>query len=223
MEINPYITVTGTIAEFDTRDTIMPNQYMVLTHSYSVLTIHGHFEDWHSNKRWGTDKPKVTVGTTITFGGFFERVVREYTLDRTFQFVQVEVTSIAYLGTCSNLANSPTGISFFLWANQDFYKFKLFFQYQLQDLKNDGIRMISINHSNLLIQHLLPPTHKEKGNRTKIKQIMRVNKKKSPARRKKEIMNKFGVLQKLYYIFLQLHSHLTKAYSSNLKTESIYI
>ena len=209
MEINPYITVTGTIAEFDTEDrsfTMTPNQYTVLTHSYSVLPIHGHFGDWHSNKRWGTDGPKVTVGTTITFSGFFERVVRERTLDRTLQFVQVEVTSIAYLGTCSNLANSPTGISFFLQANEDSYKFNFFSQYQLQDLENDGIGMISVNHPNLLIQRLLPPTHKEKGNGTKMKQIMRANKRESPARKKKEMTNKFGVLQKLYYIFLQLHS-----------------
>ena len=115
MEINPYITVTGTIAQFNADDrsfTMTPNQYTVLAHSYSVLPIHGHFGDWHSNKRWGTDGPKVTVGTTVTFGGLFERVVRERTLDRTLQFVQVEVTTIAYLGTCNNLTNSPTSILF---------------------------------------------------------------------------------------------------------------
>ena len=80
MEINPYITVTSTIAKFDTGDhsfTMMPNQYTVLTHSYSVLPIHRHFGDWYSNKRWGADRPKVTVGTTITFSGFFKRVVWE--------------------------------------------------------------------------------------------------------------------------------------------------
>ena len=117
MEINPYITVTGTVAQFNADDrsfTMTPNQYTVLAHFYSVLPIHGHFGDWHSNKRWGTDGPKVTVGTTITFSEFFERVVRERTLDRTLQFVQVEVITIAYLGTCTN---SSTSIFFFFEDN----------------------------------------------------------------------------------------------------------
>ena len=89
-----------------------PKQYIVLTHSYSILLIHGHFGNWCTNKRWGADGPKVTVGTTITFGGFLQRVVREQTVDKTLEFIQVEVTSITYLGTRSNLTNSPAGISF---------------------------------------------------------------------------------------------------------------
>ena len=119
MEINPYITVTRTVAQFNADDhsfTMTPNQYTVLTHSYSVLPIHGHFGDWHSNKRWGTDGPKVTVGTTITFDGFFKRVVRERTLDRTLQFVQVKVTTIAYLAcgpVCCMACTSPLPLSFF--------------------------------------------------------------------------------------------------------------
>jgi len=115
METNPYITVTGTVNQFNAEDrsfVMTPKQYVVLTHSYSVLPVHAHFGDWHSNKRWGADGPKVTVRTTITFGGFFQRVVRERTLDRTLEFIEVEVASIAYHGTCSNLTtNNPTGIS----------------------------------------------------------------------------------------------------------------
>ena len=75
--------------------------------------------------------------------------------------------------------------------------------YLLQDLKNDGIGMISVNHPNLLIQHL-PPLHKEKQNEKKTKWItkLEVNKKESSTRRKKEKMNKFLALQKMYCVFL---------------------
>lgn len=115
MDSNPYITITGTITQFNAQDrTFMmtPKQYIVLTHGYSALPIHAHFADCDSKKRWGVDGPKVTVGSTVTFGGIFERVVRERTLDKTLEFVQIEVTNIAYLGTHSNLTNSPTGMFF---------------------------------------------------------------------------------------------------------------
>ena len=75
METNPYITVTGTVNQFNAEDcsfVMTPKQYVVLTHSYSALPVYTHFADWHSNKRWGTDEPKVTVGTTITFSSFFQ-------------------------------------------------------------------------------------------------------------------------------------------------------
>jgi len=91
---------TGTVDQFNGEDR-------------SFVMTPKQFADWHSNKRWGADGPKVTVSTTITFSGFFQRVVRERTLDRTLEFIEVEVASIAYLSTCSNLTtNSPTGISF---------------------------------------------------------------------------------------------------------------
>jgi hypothetical protein len=75
MKTNPYVTVTGTVTNFDTNDhtfTMTPNQYIVLTHSSLPFPIHAHFADWESTKRWGRDGPKVTPGSTITFGGFFE-------------------------------------------------------------------------------------------------------------------------------------------------------
>ena len=45
MEINPYVSVTGTVDQFNAKDhtfTMTPNQYIVLTHSYSVLPIDAH-------------------------------------------------------------------------------------------------------------------------------------------------------------------------------------
>ena len=58
-------------------------------------------------KRWGADSPKVAVGSTITLGGFLQRVVRERTLDRALDFAEVEVMNIAYLSTRGNLTSSP--------------------------------------------------------------------------------------------------------------------
>jgi hypothetical protein len=57
MQINPYITVTGNVAKFDAQDrsfTMMPTQYVVLTHTSSAFPIHAHFADSDS-KRWGPD------------------------------------------------------------------------------------------------------------------------------------------------------------------------
>ena len=107
METNPYITVTGTVTNFDVDDhtfTMTPSQYVVLTHSSLPFPIHAHFANWSSKKRWGPEGPKVTVGTTITFGGVLETVVRERNIDRKFEFAEIEVVSIAYFGTRSNLA-----------------------------------------------------------------------------------------------------------------------
>ena len=115
METNPYITVTGCVSKFDINDrtfTITPTQYIHLTHTASSFPIQAHFADSNSKKRWGADGPKVTVGTTVSFNGFLERVVRGNGVDKPFSFAQVEVVTIAYLGTHTTLTNSPTGISY---------------------------------------------------------------------------------------------------------------
>lgn len=111
MENSPYITVTGTVSTFDANAhtfTMTPSQYIVLTHSSLPFPIHARFANWDNKKRWGPDGPKVTIGTTITFGGFLERAVCERNIDRRLEFADIEVTNIAYFGTRTNLTASPT-------------------------------------------------------------------------------------------------------------------
>ena len=106
MESNPYISVTGTITTLYANHhtfAMTPNQYIVLTHSSLPFPIHLHFANWDSKKRWGPDGPKVTVGSTITFGGLFERVVCEHNINKRLEFAKIEVASIAYFGTHGNL------------------------------------------------------------------------------------------------------------------------
>jgi hypothetical protein len=110
MQTNPHITVTGNVTKFESEDrtfTMTPTQYVVLTHTNSPFPIHAHFADSDS-KRWGAEGPKVVASSTITFGGSFQRIMREHTkIDRPLQFAQVEVTHIAYLSTRTNLSSSP--------------------------------------------------------------------------------------------------------------------
>ena len=115
MKINPYITVTGCVSTFNSEDrsfTITPTQYVGLTRAASPFPIHAHFADSNS-KRWGVDGPKVAVGSTITIGGSFQRIVREHTIDRALEFAQVEVSNIAYVvGRGSNLSSTSTRMIF---------------------------------------------------------------------------------------------------------------
>ena len=117
MQSNPYITITGNVSHFDSDErsfTISPSQYIILTHTAAPFPIHAHFADTNSKKRWGPEGPKVAVGSTITLGGSLQRIVRERNIDRTFEFAQVEVTTIAYLGTRGNLAGPASRTSFHL-------------------------------------------------------------------------------------------------------------
>jgi hypothetical protein len=114
MQNNPYINITGNVTKFDIDNrtfTMTPMQYISLTHTTSPFPIHAHFVDSESKKRWGAEGLKVAVGSTITIGGFLQRVVRQHTIDRPLEFAQVEVTNVAYLATRSNLSTSPTRMS----------------------------------------------------------------------------------------------------------------
>ena len=114
--VNLYITVAGTIASFDTEDhtfTMTPSQYIGLIHASSGFSIHAHFVDWESKKRWGSNGPKAAVGSTITFGGFLERVAHERDINKSLSFAEVEVTNITYLSNHGNSFVSPGG-TFFL-------------------------------------------------------------------------------------------------------------
>lgn len=111
METNPYITVTGTVTNFNAEDhtfTMTPNQYIVLTHSSLPFPIHGHFANWDSKKRWGPEGPKVTVGSTITFGGLLERVICERNINQKLECAEIEVASIAYFSTRGTLPAPPS-------------------------------------------------------------------------------------------------------------------
>ena len=110
METNPYIMVTGTVTSFDAENhmfAMTPNQYIVLTHSSLPFPINAHFADCESKKRWGSEGPKVTMGSTITFGGLLQRVVCKQNINKKLECAEVEVSSIAYFGTCGNLSTSP--------------------------------------------------------------------------------------------------------------------
>jgi len=94
-KIKPLITVMGTVTNFNTEDhTFMmtPTQYVVLPRAASPFPIHAHFVDSESKKRWGTEGPRVAVGSTITFAGFMERIVHNCNINRTLAFVEIEVT-----------------------------------------------------------------------------------------------------------------------------------
>ena len=101
--------MTGIITSFNTEDrtfTMTPTQYSVLQHTATKLPIRAYFADMES-KRWGENGPKVAVGSTITFGGLLQRVVRERNLERTLSFIEIEVHTIAYLAN----PNNPTSPS----------------------------------------------------------------------------------------------------------------
>jgi len=103
--------VTGTVTNFNADNhTFMmtPTQYVVLPRSASPFPIHAHFVDSESKKRWGSEGPRVAVGSTITFAGFMERIVRDRNIDKTLAFVEIEVTSVAYLFNRPNASISPT-------------------------------------------------------------------------------------------------------------------
>jgi hypothetical protein len=96
--------------------TMTPTQYIGLIHGSSPFPIHAHFVDWESKKRWGPNGPKVAVGSSITFGGSLERVVRELDIDRSLSFAEIEVVSISYLSNRGNVFARTAGVSVFIFS-----------------------------------------------------------------------------------------------------------
>jgi hypothetical protein len=76
-----------------------PTQYIVLNHTTSAFPIHAHFANTDLKKRWGMKGPRVSIGSTVTFSGLLEQIIREHTPDRALQFAQVKVINTAYLTT----------------------------------------------------------------------------------------------------------------------------
>ena len=80
---SPYITITGTISHFNPTDhtfQMSPSQYTALTHSATPFPIHGYFVE---SKRWGEGKkPKLFLGSAITFGVIIDKIHRDHDIDR---------------------------------------------------------------------------------------------------------------------------------------------
>lgn len=137
METNPFITITGTVTSFDADEhtfTMSPNQYIVLSRTSLPFPIYAHFANSSSTKRWGPQGPKVFVGSTITFGGLFEKVVCERTINRKLEYAQVEVHYIAYFGTQGNLATTSPRMPF----SYNTLKKNFFFHHYLLESENSG-------------------------------------------------------------------------------------
>jgi hypothetical protein len=99
----PYVSITGTVSSFHAADhsfDMSPLQYIALTHSASSFPIHGFFVE---SKRWGEGrKPKLFAGTSVSFGGFIDRIHRERNLKRTLSQVEINVTSFSPAPTATN-------------------------------------------------------------------------------------------------------------------------
>jgi hypothetical protein len=112
-KIRPYINVTGIITNFDQDDhsfNMCPTQYTALPRTASPLPLHGYFVE---SKRWGEGKkPRLSVGSTIAFGGFIDRIRRERNIDKAVLSMEIEVANIAYIS--NRPENSPNRESPFL-------------------------------------------------------------------------------------------------------------
>jgi hypothetical protein len=76
-----------------------PAQYTALTHSSTSFPIHGHFIE---SKRWGEGKkPKLFTGTSVSLGGFIDRISRERDHNRSLSQVNVEVLTVSFGPTVS--------------------------------------------------------------------------------------------------------------------------
>jgi len=107
-KIRPYINVTGIITNFDTDDhsfEMCPTQYIALPRTSSSLPLHGYFME---SKRWGEGKkPRLSIGSTVAFGGFIDRIRRERNIDKAILSMEIEIANIAYISNRPNIQNSP--------------------------------------------------------------------------------------------------------------------
>jgi len=77
-----------------------PSQYTALTHSATPFPIHGYFVE---SKRWGEGKkPKLFLGSAITFGGIIDKIHRDRDIDRPISRVEIEVLTVCYITTQPN-------------------------------------------------------------------------------------------------------------------------
>ena len=79
------------------------NMLPCLTPTSSPLPLYGYFVE---SKRWGEGKgPKLSIGSTIAFGGFIDRIQWEWNLDKAVLSMEIEIANIAYISNCPK--NSP--------------------------------------------------------------------------------------------------------------------
>jgi len=58
------------------------------------------------SKRWGDGKkPTLSLGSTIAFGGFIDRIQQEHNIDKAMLSMEIEIANIAYI---TNRQNSPS-------------------------------------------------------------------------------------------------------------------
>ena len=80
-----------------------PTQYIALPRTTSPLPLHGYFME---SKRWGDGKkPTLSLGSTIAFGGFIDRIRQEHNIDKAMLSMEIEIANIAYI---TNRQNSPS-------------------------------------------------------------------------------------------------------------------
>ena len=107
------MNVAGTIGSFNADDwtfTMALSPYAGLTHESPTVSIHAHFLE--SERRWGSQGPKVKGGSTIAFGGPLHRIVRKCDTDRSLSFVEIEVDNMTYLTTRGDAFASSTSMIF---------------------------------------------------------------------------------------------------------------
>jgi len=119
VKVKPYMNVAGTIGSFNSDDrtfTMAPSPYAGLTHESPTISIHAHFLE--SEKRWGSQGPKVKAGSMIAFGGCLKRIVCKCDTDRSLSFVQIEVDNMTYLTTREDAFASSTSMIFWFYFHQ---------------------------------------------------------------------------------------------------------
>ena len=91
-KICPYINVTG----IDNHSFNMcPTQYTALPHTTSPLPLYAYFIE---SKRWlESKKPRLSIASTITFGGFIAKIRWDQTIDKAILSMEIKITNIAYI------------------------------------------------------------------------------------------------------------------------------
>jgi hypothetical protein len=124
-------------------------------------------------------------------------------LDKNLKFIKIEVTTIACLGSHTNLTNSPTGTSSIL-LEKPMKKTPYTAPTYLFDLKNSGTGTMLVKSLNLPSPHLLPLLSKgrlHRPNKSKQKiltQMTTSNKKMSRTTINKVTKNNLISLQNMY-------------------------
>jgi len=95
-DYEPYINICGTVVDSDKNQSsfdLRPTQYVQLLRTNSDFPAHLTISD---SKRWAKNKPIPSIGTSISIGGFLQRVKRTST-ENSILFFHINVTNVAYI------------------------------------------------------------------------------------------------------------------------------